>query len=121
MSAVVGLTCVGLLVGTMAAGLVMSLHALQAARHERIRLRECLAERERRVRDLHDTLLQNTQGFILTVQAAATRLPPDDPVRKTLDAALTRVDAVMVESRDRIQGVDPALRDAGPKSARGYS
>ena len=107
-------------------GLLLYLwRVVRSRRHDRERLRECLAERERIVRELHDTLLQNTQGFILTVQAAASRLPVDDPVRRTLDEALLRADALMIESRDRIQAVRPAAGGTpggvDPAPARRYS
>jgi signal transduction histidine kinase len=39
-------------------------------------LEERLAERERASREMHDTVLQGIQGFILRFQAAAERIPP---------------------------------------------
>lgn len=68
-----------------------------------------LRERERIARELHDTLLQGTQGLILAVQAAANQVPTDDPVRAMLQTSLNRANQVMAEGRDRIQ----ELRSAG--------
>jgi signal transduction histidine kinase/ligand-binding sensor domain-containing protein len=66
------------------------------------RLEERLAERERIARELHDTLLQSTQGLILRFQAVANRIPPQDPTRDMLDKALDRADQVLAEGRDRV-------------------
>ena len=51
----------------------------QLAARMRSRAEERLAERERIARELHDTLLQSTQGLILRFQAADNRIPPLDP------------------------------------------
>ncbi|AQR73346.1 sensor histidine kinase [Sphingomonas sp. LM7] len=65
-------------------------------------LRERLDERERIARDLHDTLLQGFQGLMLRFQVVANRLLPDDPLRSSVDQALDRAEAVLVESRDKV-------------------
>ena len=70
---------------------------------ERRQLEDRLNERERIARALHDTLLQSAQGFILSVGAAANRMAQADPVRQKLEEALLQGQAVIVESRDRIQ------------------
>jgi signal transduction histidine kinase/ligand-binding sensor domain-containing protein len=69
----------------------------------RLRLDERLRERERIARELHDTLLQSTQGLMLRVQAARNRILPNDPARELLDSALKRADEVLAEGRDRVQ------------------
>ena len=69
----------------------------------RLRLDERLRERERIARELHDTLLQSTQGLMLRVQAARNRILQDDPARELLDSALKRADEVLAEARDRVQ------------------
>jgi signal transduction histidine kinase/ligand-binding sensor domain-containing protein len=61
------------------------------------------AERERIARELHDTLLQSTQGLILRFQAATQQLPADNSVRVALELVLQRAGEVMVEGRDRVQ------------------
>lgn len=61
-----------------------------------------LAERERIARELHDTLLQSTQGLILGFQGVANRLSHDDPHRVLLERSLVTADEVLAEGRDRV-------------------
>ena len=75
----------------------------QVAARIRDRLVAKNAERERIARELHDTILQSTQGLVLRLQAATNLLPPGDPARAELNAALQRADEVMSEGRDRVQ------------------
>lgn len=87
---------------------IRSLLSREHARNE-VRLRE----RERIARELHDTLLQGTQGFVWNVQGAASLLEVESPVRKLLESALVSADRVMVEGRDRILhlrtlGIEPS-------------
>jgi len=69
-------------------------------------------ERMRIARDLHDTLLQSIHGLMLRVHFATEVLPPDEPARLELQAALSRADEVIVEGRRRVQD----LRDEVPDS-----
>ena len=72
------------------------------------------AERERIARELHDTLLQSVQGLVLSVSATTGRMPAGDPLRASLAATLEQADAVLVEARDRVQGLRrnaPAAHD----------
>lgn len=69
------------------------------------RLEERLAERERIARELHDTLLQGIQGLVLRFQAAADRLPAQEPVRTDLEDALERADQVLSASRDAVKNI----------------
>jgi len=62
-----------------------------------------LSERERIARELHDTLLQGFQGLVLRFQAVAERIPRKQPLRKAIDEALDRADAVLIEGRDRVR------------------
>ncbi|WAC74922.1 histidine kinase [Roseateles sp. SL47] len=62
-------------------------------------------ERERIARDIHDTLLQSVQGLILRFHAVAGRLQGDPPTQQSLNQALDRAEAVLVEGRDRLQGL----------------
>ena len=64
-----------------------------------------LRERERICLELHDMLVQSTQGFMLTVQAAANQVPRESPARPMLDRALERAEAVLSEARDRVQSL----------------
>ncbi len=75
----------------------------QLATRIRDRLIAKNAERERIARELHDTLLQSTQGLILRFQAATKQLPPGDSVRAGLEQTLQRANEVMSEARDRVQ------------------
>ncbi|MBB5357467.1 signal transduction histidine kinase/ligand-binding sensor domain-containing protein [Rhodanobacter sp. ANJX3] len=82
--------------------LLFGMRLRQVADNVRSRLNERYAERERIARELHDTLLQSVQGLILSVQAAAQRVPMGEPARAMIDKALDRADDVLVEGRDRL-------------------
>lgn len=84
-------------------GLVFRFRVHQLAARMRLRLNERLRERERIARELHDTLLQSTQGLMLRVQAARNRILPGSPALEALDSALKRADEVLAEARDRVQ------------------
>ena len=71
-------------------------------RRLRDRLGVRLAERERIARELHDTLLQSTQGLVFHFQAIAGELAPDSPARERIEQTLKRADTVMEEGRDRV-------------------
>lgn len=77
----------------------------------RLRLEERHAERERIARDLHDTLLQSTQGLILGVQGIASQLPAEQPARRQIEALLDRADAVVLEARERVRDLRHADTD----------
>lgn len=62
-----------------------------------------LVERERIARELHDTLLQGTQGLLLSVHGAAKQIDPAHPSKTLLAAAVVHGEALLVEGRDRIQ------------------
>jgi signal transduction histidine kinase/ligand-binding sensor domain-containing protein len=83
----------------------------QVAAQVRGRLEARLAERERIARDLHDTLLQGIQGLIWRFQAAADRIPADEPARKLMEQSLDRADKLLSESRDKVKELRPAAHD----------
>jgi signal transduction histidine kinase len=83
----------------------------QVAAQVRDRLETRLAERERIARDLHDTLLQGVQGLIWRFQAAADRMPADEPARRLLEQSLDRADQLLGESRDKVKDLRAAPRD----------
>jgi signal transduction histidine kinase/ligand-binding sensor domain-containing protein len=87
----------------VALGALVKVRYAQLAARLRLRYEERMAERERIARELHDTLLQSTQGLVLKVQAAANSVSPDEPAHGMLEEALTRADRVIAEGRDRIQ------------------
>jgi signal transduction histidine kinase/ligand-binding sensor domain-containing protein len=109
--------------------LAYALRERQLLARARSRLEARLAERERIARELHDTLLQSTQGLILRFQAAANRIPKGDPARAALDATLERADEVIAEGRNRVldlrvpaetlDELPEALAAAGNDLARG--
>jgi signal transduction histidine kinase/ligand-binding sensor domain-containing protein len=102
----------------------------QIASRIRVSLVAKNAERERIARELHDTLLQSTQGLVLRFQAATKQLPPDNSVRASLELVLQRADEVMTEGRDRVQDLRTAdtfsrnlvesLSSVGEQLAREY-
>lgn len=83
----------------------------QLSRRMQERLHARLHERERIARELHDTLLQGVTGLTLQVQAAASQVPADTPLRADLEHALDRAEALIVEGRDRVSGL---RHGAGP-------
>jgi len=73
------------------------------------RLRVRLEEREAIARELHDTLLQSTQGLIYTFQGLAEEIDRDSPLRAQMEGSLDRADDLLKEARDRVT----RLRKAG--------
>jgi signal transduction histidine kinase/ligand-binding sensor domain-containing protein len=73
------------------------------AREFDMRLEERVSERTRIARDLHDTLLQTLHGLMFRFQAARNMLPrrPEEAT-EALDAAITRTEQAIAESRDAI-------------------
>jgi len=61
---------------------------------------------------LHDTLLQGAYGLVLRFQAVADRIPRSEPARKMMDEALDRADQVIVEGRNRVEGLRTQAADA---------
>lgn len=76
------------------------LTALIKARYE-----ERLQERERIARDLHDTLLQGSQGLLLRLHAISMMpaLPPDAQAR--LESAMCAAETSLKEGRDRVSSL----------------
>jgi signal transduction histidine kinase len=62
-------------------------------------------ERERIARELHDTLLQSVQGLILRFQSIANRVQNDPQIQMAMSQALDRAESVLIEGRDRVQGL----------------
>ncbi len=91
------------LAGLALTGLLLRARVRQVGAQLRIRFEERVAERERIARELHDTLLQSTQGLILIVQGAARRLAPNNPDRAMLEQAVALADGVAAEGRNRVQ------------------
>jgi signal transduction histidine kinase/ligand-binding sensor domain-containing protein len=89
---------------------LLRLRQLTAVIQGRIEAR--LAERERIARELHDTLLQGTYGLVLSFQAVADRLPPQEAAaRAMLEEALERADEAFAEGRNRVEGLRTRASD----------
>ncbi|MEA5125594.1 sensor histidine kinase [Xanthomonas floridensis] len=88
--------------------IVWHLRTRHVAGRLRARLEERYRERERIARELHDTLLQGTQGLILRLHAASRSLPWNDPRRLELEHAVDLAENALVEGRERVNG----LRDS---------
>ena len=68
----------------------------------RARLQERHAERERIARELHDTLLQGTQGLILRLHAVSRSAHAHPAVREALEAAMQQAEKTLADGRDRV-------------------
>lgn len=64
-----------------------------------------LAERDRIARDLHDTLLQSTEGLILKVYTAAQQMPAGDPTRAFLTRSIDQAEQLALEGRKKLLGL----------------
>ena len=60
-------------------------------------------ERDRIARELHDTLIQSTQGLIFIFQGLAEKIASDPPLLNRLQNALVRANEVAAEGRDMIE------------------
>ena len=85
----------------------------QLAALVRARLQERHGERERIARDLHDTLLQGSQGLILRLHAISQSAQATPSVRSSLEAAMQLAEQNLAEGRERVA----ALRD-GPAAGQ---
>lgn len=94
------LACTLLALALVAGTYLLRTRALAA--HVRRELEARHRERERIARELHDTLLQSTQGLILHIQGVASSMPAVDPTRQRIEALLDRADQVVIEARERV-------------------
>jgi signal transduction histidine kinase/ligand-binding sensor domain-containing protein len=78
------------------------LHLRRVATQIRVRLEERISERVRIARELHDTLLQSSQGLILMFQGFAGRLSSGDSTRREMEVALDHADGLLNEARSRV-------------------
>lgn len=97
--------------GLNGVALALALYALYLMRIRyvayqiRERIEERARERERIARELHDTLLQSVQGLIMIFQSVADRLSDYPIAGSILLPAIDRAEEVLVEGRDRVQGL----------------
>jgi signal transduction histidine kinase/ligand-binding sensor domain-containing protein len=94
-----GLAVLGLL------WLIYRIRLQQLGSQLRARMGVRLEERERIARELHDTLLQSTQGLILVFQGFAGRLEKPDAMRTEMATALDQADLLLNEARDRVRDI----------------
>ena len=95
---------VGLAFAAMAGGLYR-VRLRQVAARVRRDMEARHEERERIARDLHDTILQETQGLVLGFQALAQRLPSDDEMRRAMEGLLDRADDTLSMARQTVSGL----------------
>ncbi|UXB38623.1 histidine kinase [Stenotrophomonas maltophilia] len=88
--------------------LAVRIRSGQLAALFRARLQERNGERERIARDLHDTLLQGSQGLILRLHAISQSAQTPEPVRSQLESAMQLAERNLAEGRERVN----ALREA---------
>lgn len=100
--------CAGMLVWA-----AVRLRVRQVGHRMQDRYEERMAERERIARELHDTLLQGTQGLVLRFQSAVDGIAVDDPARAGLHKALDRAEAMITEGRERVLDLRVAAEPLG--------
>ncbi|WP_202843441.1 sensor histidine kinase [Luteimonas saliphila] len=88
------------------------LHMRQLAIRMKTRLEERHFERERIARELHDTLLQSMQGLILGLHALAHGDQSLSSIRQRIKEMTDRMESVLVQGRDRVQGLRAVSRDS---------
>jgi signal transduction histidine kinase/DNA-binding NarL/FixJ family response regulator len=84
------------------------LHALAA---ERARDTAIMAERERMVRDVHDTVGRGLAAVLLHLDDAERRLAPDASARSAVVEARASAHAALTDTRRTVLGLGPALLD----------
>jgi signal transduction histidine kinase/ligand-binding sensor domain-containing protein len=90
--------------------LVWQLLRLRMSQIEK-RLRVRLEEREAIARELHDTLLQSTQGLIYRFQSLAEQVDSDSPLHAEMESALDRAEGLLNEARDRVTSLRKARNE----------
>jgi len=98
----------GSIAALLLCALAYRLRARSIATAVRKRLEARHLERERIARELHDTLLQGTQGIIVNIQGLVSRLPKDEPMRAQIETVLDRADDVVREAREKVHDLRTA-------------
>lgn len=93
---------------------LLAVWAMVAARNKMVAARQQgkLAERERIARELHDTLLQSTQGLIFGFHAAVQGVPDSLPARGAMETILDRAELALKEARDGVHDLRAARRQS---------
>jgi signal transduction histidine kinase len=84
------------------------LRVRQLRRQYNMRVEERVEERTRIARELHDTLLQTVQGFMLRLQAV-NEMMPAGAVKNELEQTLEIGDRAIIEGRRTVQDLRSAL------------
>jgi len=99
----------------------------QAALVDQLQEESAAHERARIGRDLHDSAIQPYLGLKFAVEAAAQRIPPDNPAREEIDALAELVNHEVAMLRELISGMrtgqgpqDDALMPAVRRQARRF-
>jgi signal transduction histidine kinase len=85
--------------------LIFRWRMLQMAERLKFRFEERLAERTRIAQELHDTLLQGFLSASMQLHVTAEQLPPESPVRSSLDRILELMQQVNQEGRNTLRGL----------------
>lgn len=101
--------CAAVVLGLLALAYLLRTRSIAAGLKRQLEARH--GERERIARELHDTLLQSTQGLILNIQGAVSALPAADGVRVQVERLLDRADEVAVEARERVMDLRTSAVD----------
>jgi signal transduction histidine kinase/ligand-binding sensor domain-containing protein len=118
------------LMGLVTIGLLFRLRLRQLSRRLHWQLSAQLAERDRIARELHDTLLQSTQGLVLQFHSIAKRLEPEDANRAIMVRVLDHAEDVMAECRNRVldlrgeadgEALSILLSNAGARLCEGHA
>lgn len=102
------IACVLLVLAALA--LAVRYRSRQLSALVRARLHERHAERERIARELHDTLLQGSQGLILRLHAVSQAPHTPAVVREALEDAMQHAEHALAEGRERVR----LLREGTP-------
>ena len=108
-------SCVAAFLGLVWALYRYRLH--QVAREFNVRLEERVGERVRIARELHDTLLQTVQGFMLRLQVVNEMLPPGK-AKEELEETLEVGDQAIIEGRDTVHDLRSQLTTKLPSAVR---
>jgi signal transduction histidine kinase len=91
--------------------LTLILHIWLLKARIRVRLQQCMVERERTARESHDNFLQCVQGLVLSFHAAMEKIPRSEPARELMSNALKRADDILIEGIDHLAKLGNPARE----------
>lgn len=92
----------------MLAAIIVTLYRFrlrQVAARVRLSMEARHQERERIARELHDTILQGTQGLVLSFQALAGQLQTNDKVRLSMESLLDQAELAIESARKSVSNL----------------